>query len=498
MTWLIYSMLYIGSGLMVYNIYGFIRFAVSVRSRRNWGGNNTILRIPIFLLVFFLIGYLGVTFFGDPDLLVAGILFGGSIFVQIIYQLIRRITDRIAESERREAEYMAAEESSRAKTMFLSSMSHEMRTPMNVIIGLDGLALDDPDLSEKTRDYLRKIGASAKHLLSLINNVLELNSSKQEGNDSKKEAFSLEKCMEQVNAIAGTICEEKGLTYDFSASSCLSNWYIGDDLRLKNVLLILLDNAVKFTDAPGKVGLSVTDGSLSDESTETLVFSVSDTGVGIDSEFLPKIFDVFTKGDSSSTDSYGGSGLGLAVAKKDIEACGGTILVKSTKGEGSVFSVTLPMPAAESPEECRDASGAEEKGAEISLSGRRILIVEDIPCNAEVVMDLLELEGASCEYAENGRIALDMFVRSPENYYDAVLMDLRMPEMDGLTATREFRKADRGDAETIPIIALSANAYESDIDQSMDAGMNAHLAKPTDSELLYATLKAWIRKSLPS
>ena len=252
---------------------------------------------------------------------------------------------------------------------------------------------------------------------------------------------------------------------------------------------------MKYTDAPGTVTLSVgADGE--ENGLRTLRFAVSDTGIGIDSAFLPKIFDVFAQEDESSTTRFGGTGVSLAVTKNIVELMGGTITVESEKNVGSTFTVTLhlcPAPAEEAPAEEAPAEEAPAEAPEDgSLSGRHILVVEDLDENAEIVQDLLELEGAESERAENGQIALEMFERSAPGTYDAVLMDLRMPVMDGLEATRRIRALPRADAKTIPIIALTANAFESDVRASMDAGMDAHLAKPTDTDCLYSTLKRLI------
>ncbi len=492
MQWAIYGMVYLGSALMVYNVYAFIRFALKIRviqTQRKLGKESKILYIPIVLLVLFLLGYLAVGIFGEPDLIVSGILFGGSIFVFVIYLLLSRITQQIMEGESLRAQLIAAEESNKTKSSFLASVSHEMRTPMNVIIGLDSIALGTPNLPAETKGHLEKIGASAKHLLGLINNILDINSMEAGTLVIKKKAFPLCDALEQVNAIVATLCDEKGLTYRFSASDCAKRSYIGDELQLKNVLLSILDNAVKYTNAPGTVELSVQSAPLPDPDGEKLIITVSDSGVGIDSAFLPKVFDIFTKEDLSSTDSHGGSGLSLAVTKNIVEQCGGTISVSSEKNVGSVFTVILPMQFSNETDVSEQTADAE-----VSLDGRRILIAEDLPENAEIVADLLELEGVISEHAENGQVALDMFKSSSVNYYDAILMDLRMPVMDGLTATREIRKLPRDDAQTIPIIALTANAFESDVRQALDVGMNAHLAKPTDANTLYTTLKTWIAK----
>lgn len=488
LNWLVYFMVYCGSAIMIYNIYGFIRFARFIRQLRSWKQNNGILYIPIALLIFFLLGYLAVGVLGRPDLIVAGILFGGSIFVFIMYKLLFRITQRVVESETAmmEAELKAAEETNRVKSSFLATISHEMRTPMNMILGMDALALKNPDLMPETRSQLEKIGLSARHMLGLINNILDLNSIENGKLKLKQEIFSLSGALDQVNAIAQSLCEEKGLAYQASISPAVQGRYAGDETQLKQVLIRLLDNAVKFTDAPGKVRLSVAC-DAEESAIRTLRFEVTDTGIGIDRDFLPSIFEAFTQEDASSTSRYGGSGLSLAAAKGIVELMGGTISVTSEKNVGSAFSVVIPMAfTAEQP----PAKVAPE--AELSLAGKRVLVAEDIPMNAEIVISFLEMEDMVCEHAENGRIALDLFANSPLHYYDAVLMDLRMPLMDGLDAARAIRALPREDAKTVPIIALTANAAESDVQQTREAGMNMHMAKPASAVDLYAILKRFI------
>jgi len=478
-------MIYLGSALMVYNIYGFIRFARWGKTLNLRGKGKGLLYIPIVLLVLFLLGYIAVGIFGSPDIIVSGILFGGSLFVFFIYLLLDGITRRIAESEHLQAKLDAAEESSRAKSAFLASVSHEMRTPMNVIIGLDSIALSEDGVPEKTRDHLEKIGSSAKRLLGLINNILDMNSIESGELEAKKEEFSLRDALDQSSVVANTLCSQKGLEFSFEASECIERSYVGDMNKINDILLVIIDNAVKYTDVPGKVVYSVNSENAT-ENGETVVFTVRDTGVGIDEEFLPKIFDPFTQEDASSTNSRGGSGLGLAAAKKTSDLLGGRITATSKKGFGSVFTFSLPLEFAKKDE----PSDTED----CSLEGRRILIAEDLPENAEIVCDLLELEGVETEHALNGKIALDMFASSAPGYYDAILMDLRMPEMDGLEATRNIRKLDRPDARAVPILALTANAFESDVKKSLESGMNDHLAKPTDADTLYAALKKHIKR----
>lgn len=500
---LIDGMIFAGAGLMVYNIYGFLRFAGRVKEQRSWKRSSAVLYIPVILLVLFLLGYLIVGLFGAPDLVMGGILFGGSIFVFVVYRMLNSIVTQVMESERLEAELMAAEQSNRAKTKFLATVSHEMRTPMNVILGLTRIVLLEPELSDVIRDHLEKIDLSARHLLGLINNILELNRIEDGDMSVFKEPFSLRAYIDQVNAMFQTVCEEKGLSYVVTGMEKITApRYIGDGDMLKHVLLGLLDNAVKYTEAPGHVELLIETvewesetGGAEEGSLQGFRFSVKDTGIGMDPAFLDRAFETFSQEDGSFTDRYGGSGLGLAVTKRQVELMGGQITVESQKHVGSTFAVTLCLIPAEAEEE-PPGPVAESESAQMldSLEGRRVLIVEDLPANAEIVEDLLELEGAETDHAENGQVGLDMFAASSAGYYDAILMDLRMPVMDGMEATRRIRGLNRLDAETVPIIALTANAAEEDVRECAKAGMNVHLAKPADADQLYDTLKRLIRK----
>ena len=481
---LIYGMIYLGSALMVFNIFGFIRFARKVKKQSGWKTENKILYVPIVLLALFLAGYLAVGIFGKPDLIIAAILFGGSVFVSVMYFLLDRITDRILEKEHLEAKLMAAEESSRAKTEFLSEISHEMRTPLNVILGLSTLSLTDPGLSGETRARVEKTGQNAEQMLGIVNNIIDLNSLENGEFIAKNDVFSLDDVLRSLNGIIRARCDEKGLTYEYTCGDGVLGGYLGDNLRVKQVLFNLLDNAVKYTDAPGTVRLTVT---REAGGSKELVFAVEDTGVGIAPEFLTRIFDPFSKEETGATSRHGGSGLGLAVTRSIVNLMGGKLDVKSEKGVGSVFTVSLPLKEALLPEAEKEPAGEE------TLEGKRILIAEDVPENAEIVADLLELEGAESEHAENGKIAVEMFNAAPPGYYDAILMDLRMPVMDGITAAKEIRRLSKADASTVPILALTANALECDVKESLNAGMNTHLSKPADSEKLYAALKQYIK-----
>lgn len=540
MKWLIYGMVYLGSALMVFNIYSYVQYARRLQEKKDWGKERLYLHIPIILLVLFLLGYLAVGIFGKPDLIISGILFGGSIFVFIIFQLIQFITQRVQENEHLEAELKAAEESTKTKNALLSSISHEMRTPMNAIIGLDFIARQRPDLHPETRRQLEKIDESARHLMALIDNILDMSDIDSGHIVIKQDTFSLIDLLENINVILRGQCIAKDLYYSYSVIGSLDDFYVGDQGKLRQVLLSLLDNAVKFTES-GTVTF-LTEQIESTGNSRTLRFIINDTGNGIAPEFLPKIFDKFTQEDTTSTGRYGGIGLSLAVTKNIIELMDGTIKATSDKRIGSTFTVTVKLGAsdrkaspktqmqahppmnvfvekkpkgvilsadkapaleAEAAAEISDTKPAEpEQEKENTLAEpakeTRILIVEDVDLNAEILSDLLEMEDFSSERAENGEIAVNMFKDSPQNYYDAILMDLRMPVMDGLDAARNIRALGRPDASSVPIIALTANASFDDRQNVIDAGMNSHLSKPIDSDLLFETLKKLIpdRKSV--
>ncbi len=512
----------------------------------------------------------------------------------------------------------AAEEANKAKTAFLSNMSHEIRTPMNAIIGLDSLALKDERLSPQTREYLEKIGGSARHLLGLINDILDMSRIESGRLVLRKEEFSFRDMLEQINTMVASQCSDKGLTYECVTSGNISEYYIGDDMKLKQVLINILSNAIKFTDAPGKVSLRI-EGTAAFDEQSTLKFVVTDTGIGMSKEFLPKVFDSFSQEDSRRNSKYGSTGLGMAITKSIVEMMNSTISVESEKGVGTAFTVILSLKqcdhvgfsrsyvnpkklrvlvvddddiAAEHARMVLDDAGVKAdacySGEEalylldvqhtkmepynlvlldwkmpdmdgietaqkirerynnettviiltaynwdeimddalhagvdsflakpvfaanvldeferiarrnniqltgekkrVSLEGRHILMAEDIVINAEILRQLLTMKEVIVDHAQNGAAAVRMFEESPEGYYDAVLMDIRMPEMDGLEATRRIRAMARPDAAKVPVIAMTANAFDEDVQLSLQAGMNAHLTKPVEPDHLYEML----------
>ena len=400
------------------------------------------------------------------------------VFLFVIYnQSVRNLAIASAEE---------AHSANRAKSQFLSRMSHEIRTPINAIIGLDSIALHDESIPPQTRENLVKIGASARHLLSVVNDILDMSRIESGRMTLKEELFSFREFLEQINIIVGGQCDDKGLQYNCRMIGPLDDYYKGDDLKLKQVLINILGNSVKFTDPPGTITFTIEQTSGTDDRA-VLCFRMEDSGIGMDKEYLPKLFEAFSQEDTENTSRYGGSGLGMAITKSFISMMGGDIIVESEKGIGTTFTVTVTLGRANETE-IPSRTETEKLESNADLTGRHLLIAEDQEINAEVLADLLELEGMSSERAENGQQAVDMFEQNEEGHFDAILMDMRMPVMDGLAATKMIRSLSRPDAVKIPIIAFSANAFEEDVRQCIEAGMNEHLSKPVDIDRLKETL----------
>ena len=422
--------------------------------------------------------------FYEPMMIIVGALLLFFVLEAIVFISILRSQ---SEKNLALASAEAAESASKAKTRFLSRMSHEIRTPINAIIGLNNIALRDESISARTREELNKIGASARHLLSLVNDILDMSRIESGKTELHEERFSFRDFLEEINIIVGGQCEDRGLRYIFHKDPLVEDYYVGDSLKLKQVLINILGNSVKFTDPPGEIRFSVAQTDATDDRA-SLRFTMEDNGIGMDSDYLPKLFDAFSQEDAGNTSRFSGSGLGMAITKIFVEMMGGEILVESEKGVGTTFVVLVSLGRVEETE--NPVEPVQEQPAETEdLSGLHLLIVEDQELNAEVLTDLLELEGIGTEWAENGKRGIELFEQNEAGHFDAILMDIRMPVMDGLTAARAIRSLDRPDAATIPIIALSANAFEEDVRECLEAGMNRHLSKPVDIDLLMETLR---------
>ena len=531
----------------------------------------------------------------------------------------------VVEEERNRMLSLALEEAERAnlaKTAFLSNMSHEIRNPMNAIIGYYNIALRNPDIDEETRDLLHSIGDSARHLLSLINDVLDMSLIESGKVRLKQEEFSFGSMLEQLNTVTESQCDDKGLVFDCNVIGHLDDRYIGDDLKLKQLIFNILNNAVRYTASPGKVTFFVEEKERDDEKA-LICFTIKDTGVGIDKDYLPYIFEPFSKEFEGTSNRFGSTGLGLAITKNITDMMNGNIEVQSEKDNGSTFTVTIPlgrckntlmeqypyeagslrclivdddvtacehakmvlkrlgieseyalsgeealgmltspkgnvlpfnlalvdwkMPEMDGIELTRrvrqNTDGrevtiilttynwyeimedairagvdaflakplfaasikevlgkvlAEKKKNEsegkrtVDLSGCRVILAEDMEINRQIIKQVLGLKNIRADLATDGIEAVTLFEKSRIGTYDAILMDIRMPKLNGLDASKKIRRMDREDAKKIPIIALTANAFDEDVKRSFESGMNEHLSKPVEPDALFSTLKKMI------
>lgn len=488
----IQSMICIGIALMAWNIYRYIRFAKKVRAKGDWRHEAKILRLPIVLLVLFLCGYAAVALFGNPDFVIAGILFGGSIFVFVILLLIQRITARIQFNEQMEVKMEAAKKANEAKTRFLSNMSHDIRTPMNAIIGYTTLALKNDALPEDTKEYLEKIDYSSKHLLSLINDVLDMSRIESGKMDLEPTPGDLVKTMDEVYDIFIMQMQAKCLTYTVDYSGVTDRFAVFDKNRLNRILLNLISNAMKFTPENGEIQVTLKE---TDKSVAGLHYElrVKDNGIGMSPEFAEHIFEAFEREKSKTVSNIQGTGLGMSITKSLVDMMNGDIRVETEKGKGSEFIIHLIFPEA-TEDEIAELKREEKREAEaVDFSGMTLLLVEDNPINKEIAFAILEGAGFHVEYAENGKAALDMIKSSEPGKFDAILMDVQMPVMNGYDATRAIRSLD-GERACVPIIAMSANAFADDVQEALAAGMNAHIAKPIDITKMMDTLSSVLHK----
>ena len=395
---------------------------------------------------------------------------------------------KAAEQARKEAEQANA-----AKQEFLSSMSHDIRTPMNAIIGMTSLALDNTDDPKRVRDYLGKIALSSKHLLGLINDVLDISKIESGKMTLNVEPVSLREAMDSIVNIMQPQVTAKNQQFKAAAREILSENVCCDGVRLNQVLINLLGNAVKFTPEKGAVQLTVYQETLPEDASRVRThFLVSDTGIGMSKEYQKVIFESFSREDNTRVRKTEGSGLGMAITKCIVDAMGGTISVRSEQGRGSEFHVVLDLEKAAAPAASEAADGAAERVNDVVLKGRRILLAEDNELNWEVARELLSILELELDWAENGEICVEKFRNSPAGHYDAIIMDVRMPVMDGYEATAAIRRLEREDAD-IPIIAMTADAFSEDIQRCLERGMNDHLAKPIDIQAVTFKLKKYLK-----
>lgn len=404
--------------------------------------------------------------------------------------ITKTIREQNAQNEKLKCALKAAEEANAAKSDFLSRMSHDMRTPMNGIIGLTNLAQESTGLSNETAEYLANIESSSQYLLSLINDVLDMSSIESNKLVLNLQPVYTQEIVDRVLAACTPLASAKHLTFKLTHINTGFDWIKTDILRLQQIFINILGNSVKFTPPGGEIEWIVECLGYDDNVRHDKLI-IRDTGVGMSADFLPKIFEPFDQEDNDFSASCTGTGLGMPIVKNLVEAMGGTIEVKSEKGVGTEviilmdFERTTPVPEAP----------YFSQAAQIDLSGRRILICEDHPINMQIACKLLEKKGAIAVRARNGKEGLNAFMDASAGYFDAILMDIRMPIMDGLEAARLIRSQNRPDAKTIPIIAMTANAYDEDRQKTKEAGMNKHLAKPIESRIFYEALDELLNKN---
>ena len=383
-----------------------------------------------------------------------------------------------------------AENANKAKTDFLSNMSHDIRTPMNAIIGITSLIRHDAGNKEKVIEYADKIDISSQHLLGIINDVLDMSKIEAGKTVFKYSDFSILDFIQELDTIFHTQIYEKQQTLTIIKENIQHEWVNGDQVHLMQIFSNLLSNAVKYTQEGGEIQFFVEECETKSSVYAKYRFLVSDNGMGMSADFKETIFDPFTRAESSVTNKVQGTGLGMAITKNLVEAMGGTIDVDSELGQGSCFEVLMDLKIAE---DSTVALAAQEETDEQDgniLQGMRFLCAEDNELNAEILTELLKIEGAECTICENGEEILKAFEQSAPGDYDMILMDVQMPVMNGYEAAKAIRRSSHELAKSIPIIAMTANAFSEDIQHSLAAGMNEHISKPVDMKILKKTIKS--------
>ena len=415
-----------------------------------------------------------------------------AFIVMIIYLQfkMRRYRDALHEKELEKA-VLEAKNANEAKTRFLFNMSHDIRTPMNAIIGFSELLEKHIDEKDKAIDYLGKIKSSSNFLLSLINYVLEMARIESGKLALKEEVGCVTELIESLTDVFEPGVKKKFITY--SCETDIQHKYvIGDETKVREIFINIIGNSVKYTPEGGKISVSVKEEPFEKENYIAYRIIVEDNGIGMSKEYLPHIFEEFSREHTSTESKVTGTGLGLPIVKSLIDMMGGTIEVESQLGCGTKMNVVLPFELASEKQILEEKQKEKEKISD-SILGKRVLLAEDNELNAEIAMTVLKENGLKAERAANGKQCMEMLKKMPEDYYDMILMDIQMPEMDGYEATKRIRNLDDARAD-IPIVAMTANAFEEDRQKALESGMNAHVSKPVDMNMLFKVMAQILKK----
>ncbi len=408
--------------------------------------------------------------------------------------LAYRSIDELVANEHRQQQQLAralaaAEQSNRAKTTFLNSMSHDIRTPMNAIMGFAALAQANMQDTALVEDYLGKINTSSTHLLNLINDILDMSRIESGSVQLEEKPVHLPSLLKELQDMVQGLADARQQQLAIDTQNVKTENILVDKLRLNQILLNIVSNAIKFTQDGGEIYIGLTEWASSDKGYITLEFVIRDNGIGMSKDFVGHVFDTFTREYTATVSGIQGTGLGMAITKNLVEMMGGTISCQSQEGHGTTFTVTLRVRKADSCPEAEAMPQEQQEGPQsYDYSGKRILLVEDNELNREIATAMLSVTGMEIDTAEDGVEAVNIINEAPEDRYDLILMDIQMPRMDGYTATREIRTLSNNTKANIPIVAMTANAFEEDRRKAFETGMNGHVVKPISMEEIARTL----------